>query len=179
MRHILASDHSSRSAAALTVSRCPLRSSRRYLPSCRRGTVDPVVSTDMTALPSLTGLSGTRNESRHHPARARLPKGHYPRRCISLKDCKRGFPVLDSITRPGRASAARERRPPYIRTATTHQGPGMYEHASPGTADQIRSVRSSLRQFLGVCPVADDAVCLLSELSANAVVHSDSGKIGG
>jgi anti-sigma regulatory factor (Ser/Thr protein kinase) len=54
-----------------------------------------------------------------------------------------------------------------------------WEQSYPGTADQIRHVRSSLRQFLGVCPVADDAVCLLSELSANAVVHSDSGKIGG
>ena len=58
-----------------------------------------------------------------------------------------------------------------------------WEQSYPGTADQIRYVRSSLRQFLGVCPVADDAVCLLSELSANAVVffllHSDSGKIGG
>ena len=58
----------------------------------------------------------------------------------------------------------------------------MYEHAIPvslqrsgeqsypGTADQLRHVRSALRQFLGGCPVADDAVCLLSELCANAVV---------
>jgi hypothetical protein len=45
-----------------------------------------------------------------------------------------------------------------------------WEQSYPGTADQIRHVRSSLRQFLGVCPVADDAVCLLSELSANAVL---------
>jgi hypothetical protein len=92
---------------------------------------------------------------------------------------------------PGRASAARERRPPYIRTATTHQGPGMYEqtipailHRSweqsyPGTADQLQYVRSALRRFLAGCPVADDAVHLLSELCANAVVHSDSGKRGG
>ena len=29
------------------------------------------------------------------------------------------------------------------------------------------------------CPVADDAVCLLSELCANAILHSDSGKTGG
>src|SRR6266487_5125818 len=43
MRQTLVSDHSSFSAAVLTVMRCPARSSRRYLPSCRRGTVEPVV----------------------------------------------------------------------------------------------------------------------------------------
>jgi hypothetical protein len=91
----------------------------------------------------------------------------------------------------GLLSGVEERRPPYIRTATTHQGSGMYEQALlvtpqrsweqtyPGTASQLRHVRSALREFLGDCPVADDAVCLLSELSANAVLHSDSGKTGG
>ena len=54
-----------------------------------------------------------------------------------------------------------------------------WEQSYPGTADQLRHVRSELRDFLGGCPVADDAVCLLSELCANAVIHSDSGKNGG
>ena len=54
-----------------------------------------------------------------------------------------------------------------------------WEQSYPGTADQLRHVRSALRSFLGGCPVADDAICLLSELCANAVLHSDSGKIGG
>ena len=54
-----------------------------------------------------------------------------------------------------------------------------WEQSYPGTAGQLRHVRSALRDFLGGCPVADDAVCLLSELCANAVVHSDSGKTGG
>jgi serine/threonine-protein kinase RsbW len=54
-----------------------------------------------------------------------------------------------------------------------------WEQSYPGTADQLRHVRSALRDFLVGCPVADDAVCLLSELSANAVVHSDSGTVGG
>jgi serine/threonine-protein kinase RsbW len=54
-----------------------------------------------------------------------------------------------------------------------------WEQSYPGTADQVRHVRSALRIFLGSCPVADDAVCLLSELCANAVIHSDSGKNGG
>jgi serine/threonine-protein kinase RsbW len=54
-----------------------------------------------------------------------------------------------------------------------------WEQSYPGTADQLRHVRRALREFLGACPVADDAVHLLSELCANAVLHTDSGKTGG
>jgi hypothetical protein len=54
-----------------------------------------------------------------------------------------------------------------------------WEQSYPGTADQVRHVRAAVRQFLGGCPVTDDAVHLLSELSANAIIHSDSGKTGG
>jgi len=38
----------------------------------------------------------------------------------------------------------------------------------------VRHVRAALRAFLAGCPVADDAVHLLSELCANAIAHSDS-----
>jgi len=55
----------------------------------------------------------------------------------------------------------------------------LWEHPYPGTTDQVRHVRAALRDFLGDCPVADDAIHLLSELSANAIAHSDSGKSGG
>jgi serine/threonine-protein kinase RsbW len=55
----------------------------------------------------------------------------------------------------------------------------LWEHPYPGTTDQVRHVRAALREFLGDCPVADDAIHLLSELSANAIAHSDSGKSGG
>src|SRR6266567_505092 len=108
-----------------------------------------------------------------------------------MKHCKRGIAVLESSRGPGRAGAAEERRPPYIPHGTTHQGPGMYEHAIlatprrsweqsyPGTAGQLRHVRSALRRFLGACPAADDTVHLLSELCANAVMHTDSGNTGG
>src|SRR5262249_57219579 len=51
MRQILASDHSRRSAAARTVSRCCCLRSRRYWPSCRRGTVEPVVWSGITHHP--------------------------------------------------------------------------------------------------------------------------------
>ena len=55
----------------------------------------------------------------------------------------------------------------------------MWEHPYPGTTDQVRRVRAAVRELLGDSPVADDAVHLLSELSANAIAHSDSGKRGG
>jgi serine/threonine-protein kinase RsbW len=55
----------------------------------------------------------------------------------------------------------------------------LWEQPYPGTIDQVRHVRAALREFLGACPVADDAVHLLSEVCANAIVHSDSGKRGG
>lgn len=55
----------------------------------------------------------------------------------------------------------------------------LWEQTYPGAADQLRHVRRALRDFLCGCPIADDVVCLLSELCANAVVHSDSGKTGG
>ena len=54
-----------------------------------------------------------------------------------------------------------------------------WQQTYPGTASQLQHVRSALREFLGDCPVADDAVFLLSELCANAVLHSDSGTTGG
>jgi hypothetical protein len=54
-----------------------------------------------------------------------------------------------------------------------------WERTYPGTARQLRHVRRALRDFLGSCPVTDDMVWLLSELCANAVIHSDSGKAGG
>ena len=43
----------------------------------------------------------------------------------------------------------------------------------------LRHVRSALREFLGDCPLTDDAVCLLSELCANAILHSGSGQADG
>lgn len=55
----------------------------------------------------------------------------------------------------------------------------QWEHAYPGTTDQVRHVRAALRDYFGDCPLADDAIHLLSELSANAIVHSDSGRSGG
>ena len=63
--------------------------------------------------------------------------------------------------------------------ATLADSHRQWEHPYPGTTDQVRHVRAAIRTFLGDCPVTDDVVHLLSELSANAIAHSDSGKAGG
>lgn len=55
----------------------------------------------------------------------------------------------------------------------------VWEQAFPGAVEQTGLVRAALRPVLGDCPVADEAVLLLSELSANAVAHSASGSPGG
>ncbi len=54
-----------------------------------------------------------------------------------------------------------------------------FERAYPGRADQAARVRADLAEFTGDCPVADELVLLVSELVANAVLHSRSGYPGG
>jgi serine/threonine-protein kinase RsbW len=56
---------------------------------------------------------------------------------------------------------------------------GWWERAFPGTRNQIRLLRASLAPLLTDCPMADDVILLMSELGANAVRHSDSGRDGG
>ena len=55
----------------------------------------------------------------------------------------------------------------------------MCDRTFAGTAEQVRHARAFLARVLDGCPVADDAVLLISELCANAVLHSDSRKAGG
>ena len=49
----------------------------------------------------------------------------------------------------------------------------------PGLPAQARIVRADLRLLLAGCPAADDVLLLASELAANAIAHSDSGRPGG
>lgn len=51
--------------------------------------------------------------------------------------------------------------------------------AFPGHRDHVRRARAFTARSLTGWPVADDAVLLTSELAANAVVHSASGRPGG
>jgi len=44
--------------------------------------------------------------------------------------------------------------------------------AFPGRADQITLARDFTKRTLGWCPVADDAVLLVSELATNALEHT-------
>jgi serine/threonine-protein kinase RsbW len=48
----------------------------------------------------------------------------------------------------------------------------------PGTPEHVGHLRRWLRAALGACPAVDDAVLLASELAANAIEHSASGRDG-
>jgi serine/threonine-protein kinase RsbW len=55
----------------------------------------------------------------------------------------------------------------------------VWERAYPGTADQLRYLRAALRPPLRCCPIAEDAILLMSELGGNAVKHSRSREASG
>lgn len=52
---------------------------------------------------------------------------------------------------------------------------GSYTGVFPGRADQVGKARREMALYLAGCPVADDALIVLSELATNAVLHSRSG----
>lgn len=54
-----------------------------------------------------------------------------------------------------------------------------WQQVFPGTADQLRPARAALRAFLDGCPATDDVALLVTEIAANAIAHSASGKPGG
>ena len=49
----------------------------------------------------------------------------------------------------------------------------------PGSPEHVRQVRAHARGLLAGCPAADEVILCLSELAANAVLHSDSRRPGG
>ena len=49
----------------------------------------------------------------------------------------------------------------------------------PGRPECVRQVRTDARALLAGCPAADEVILCLSELAANAVLHSDSCRPGG
>ena|SRR5215475_410549 len=49
----------------------------------------------------------------------------------------------------------------------------------PGRPEQVRQVRADARALLAGCPAMDEVILCLSELAANAVLHSDSRGRGG
>ena len=48
-----------------------------------------------------------------------------------------------------------------------------------GRPEHVRQARDDARDLLAGCPAADEVILCLSELAANAVLHSDSGRPGG
>lgn len=54
-----------------------------------------------------------------------------------------------------------------------------WEKTYPGLPAQARAVRADLRPLLAGCRAADETLLLISELAANAIKHSDSGRPGG
>ncbi len=49
-----------------------------------------------------------------------------------------------------------------------------YQRTFHGRADQVAQVRRDIAMYLDGCPVADDAILIVSEIVINAIVHSDS-----
>lgn len=49
-----------------------------------------------------------------------------------------------------------------------------YTGIYPGRLDQVRHVRWAVASYLANCPAASDAILVVSELAANAIVHSAS-----
>jgi anti-sigma regulatory factor (Ser/Thr protein kinase) len=47
-----------------------------------------------------------------------------------------------------------------------------------GSRREVRNVREFVAQAIDGCPVADEVILLVSEVAANAIVHSASGKGG-
>ena len=54
------------------------------------------------------------------------------------------------------------------------QAATRYEHTFPGRADQAAQVRREIAAYLGTAPAAGDTILIVSELAANAILHTRS-----
>lgn len=88
-----------------------------------------------------------------------------------------GLAGLTDTRKPGEAPMAEQANAP-LRVITSESA-WRCHRSYPGTADQVRHARAFIAQVLEGCPLANDAVLLISELCANAVQHSNSRTPGG
>jgi anti-sigma regulatory factor (Ser/Thr protein kinase) len=63
--------------------------------------------------------------------------------------------------------------------AAAFLGPSASGATYPGRPEHIRQARAEAQGLLAGCPAADEVILCLSELAANAVVHSNSRRPGG
>jgi serine/threonine-protein kinase RsbW len=63
--------------------------------------------------------------------------------------------------------------------STTPSDATNFNRTYPGAKNQVQRVREDVAAFAAGCPFADDLVLMASELAANAVLHSRSGRDGG
>lgn len=63
----------------------------------------------------------------------------------------------------------------------TDPAPGrkLFERVYAGIPSEVRQVRADIASIAAECPLVDELVLIVSELAANAVLHSKSGESGG
>lgn len=59
-------------------------------------------------------------------------------------------------------------------STATATAASYYERTYHGHPDQVRNARAAVAGHLAGCPVADDAILIVSEIASNAIVHSAS-----
>jgi hypothetical protein len=91
----------------------------------------------------------------------------------------RAATAADGGVEGGQGTASGDRWPLFASAAVGEHGSTEWERAYRGTADQLRYLRAAVQSVLRNCPVADDAIFLMSELGGNAVRHSRSREDGG
>lgn len=87
-----------------------------------------------------------------------------------------GCPAADLLASPPPAQQVVARPLPHERLPGTLLS---WARTFPGTPQQAHSVRRFVSDLLMGSPLRDDAVTVVSELFANAVLHTGSGKPGG
>jgi len=71
------------------------------------------------------------------------------------------------------------REPNHVGALDAGSIPRHFAKAFASRPHQVREARRFLAEILAGCPIADEAILCVSELAANAVVHSASGEPGG